>query len=82
MILLEQKRKERNMSQQRLAEVSGVAQQTISKIENGESENPGINTLHRLAVALECPLFDIYRPDRPGGVAAPKLLKGGGNHAD
>lgn len=63
MILLEQERKKRNMSQQRLAEVSGVAQQTISKIENGESTNPGINTMHQLATGLGCELSDIYRPD-------------------
>lgn len=63
MILLEQERKKRNMSQQRLAEVSGVAQQTISKIENGESENPGIYTMYRLAWGLGCQLRDIYIPE-------------------
>ena len=63
MILLEQERKRRKLSQQRLSEISGVAQQTISKIENGESTNPGIETMCRLAAGLGCELLDIYKPE-------------------
>lgn len=63
MVLLEQERKKRKMSQQDLAKASGVAQQTISKIESGESENPGIYTMYRLAWGLGCELHDIYIPE-------------------
>lgn len=67
MILLEQERKKRNMSQQKLAEVSGVAQQTISKIESEYSTNPGIETMYRLATGLGCELGDIYKPESQEG---------------
>lgn len=67
MILLEQERKRKNMSQQKLAEASGVAQQTISKIESGDSTNPGIETMYRLAAGLGCELGDIYKPEAQEG---------------
>ena len=68
MILLRQEREKKGISQTELARLSGVKQQTISLIENGESKNPGIETLHGLAVALECDLLDLYRPDSTAGV--------------
>lgn len=63
MILLEQERKKKGLSQPELARLSGVTQQNISKIESGERKNPGIETLNALAVALGCDLRDLYVPD-------------------
>lgn len=63
MILLRQEREKKGISQTELARLSGVKQQTISLIENGDSKNPGIETLHGLAVALDCDLRDLYVPD-------------------
>lgn len=63
MIMLKQEREKKGLSQTELERKSGVTQQAISMIESGERRNPGIETLNALAVALECDLLDLYRPD-------------------
>ncbi len=63
MIRLRKIREEKGLSQKRLSELSNVPQQTISAIEKEERPNPGIDTLYRLARALECKMSDIYIPD-------------------
>lgn len=45
-------RKERGLTQERLAELSGLSQQYISGLEQGR-RNPTVVTLHELATALE-----------------------------
>jgi len=47
-----QKRKEKNMTQEQLAEQLNVARQTVSKWETGETI-PDIDSLKKLAVLLE-----------------------------
>lgn len=59
MILLLEMRKKRNMTQQELAEKSGVIQQTISAIESGARNNPGVMTMIKLANALRCSVYDL-----------------------
>lgn len=66
MILLREARERKGLSQKRLSELSNVPQQTISAIENGERENPGIETLYRLTIPLHCKLDDIYKPSWKG----------------
>ena len=44
-------RKEKNITQKELADLTGIAQADISRIENGNS-NPSIQTLQRLAAGL------------------------------
>jgi len=44
-------RDEKNMTQQDLARITGIAQSDISKLENG-SANPSLRTLRRLAAGL------------------------------
>lgn len=44
-------RMERNLTQKQLAELTGIHQADISKIENGTA-NPSLNTLRRLAKGL------------------------------
>ena len=63
MLVLRQVREAEGISQQELARRSGVLQQTISKIEKGETLNPGVETLNALARAMGKKLGDIYRPD-------------------
>lgn len=60
MVLLQEKRKNKGLSQQRLAEISGIPQQTISGIESGVRKNPGVETLAPLARALGCSIDDLY----------------------
>ncbi|WP_052245641.1 helix-turn-helix domain-containing protein [Bacillus sp. MSP13] len=51
-------RKAINMSTTELAHLSGTAQSTISKIENGNS-SPTIETLIKICEALRVPLYDV-----------------------
>ena len=44
-------RREKGITQKELAELTGIAQGDISKLENG-SANPSIKTLNRVAAAL------------------------------
>ena len=52
-----QKRKEKNMTQEQLAEKLNVARQTVSKWETGESV-PDISSLKKLAILLEFSIDD------------------------
>jgi transcriptional regulator with XRE-family HTH domain len=49
---LKRMRELRNYTTSQLAEISGVPQSTISKIENGKSTSPTIDTIKKLAKAL------------------------------
>ncbi len=42
----------RNISVNRLAEMSGLRQSALSNIMHGESQNPRIKTLHKIALAF------------------------------
>lgn len=44
-------RKEKNLTQKELSEITGIAQADISKLENGTA-NPSIKTLQRLAKGM------------------------------
>ncbi len=48
-------RNEKNITQKKLAELTGITQGDISKIENGNA-NPSVKTLKRIASALGCEL--------------------------
>lgn len=58
--LLKDKREEKGMSQNYLAEKSGVSRQTISAIENQTLDNIESKTMVKLALALECDIGDIF----------------------
>jgi len=53
-------REERNMSQERLSELSGISRQTISKIEADPSTNVTVDTLRKLADALGVSFNDVF----------------------
>ena len=46
---LKELREERNISQEKLAELSGISRATISKIENNEETNVNTRTIAKLA---------------------------------
>jgi len=50
---IRQKRKELGLSQDKLSKLAGVAYNTIVKIESGENSNPTIETLQKIAKALD-----------------------------
>jgi transcriptional regulator with XRE-family HTH domain len=55
-------RKERGLTQEQLAELSGLSQQYLSGLERGQ-RNPTIVTLHELATALGVSHLDLVQPD-------------------
>ena len=54
-------RLDRGYSQQELADMTGVARDTISKLETGDRPNPYPRTLRKLAEALGVSVADIRK---------------------
>lgn len=54
-------RKERGLTQEQLAELSGLTQQYLSDLERGK-RNPTIVTIYELALALKVPHIELVRP--------------------
>lgn len=52
-------RKERNISQEHLAEKAGTSPVYLSRIESG-LQKPSLQTLHRLATAMKVPLYAFF----------------------
>ena len=55
-------RKERGLTQEQLAEKSGLSQQYLSGLEKGR-RNPTILTLYEIATALGVSHVDLVKPD-------------------
>lgn len=53
-------REARSMTQEELAEKSGVSRGTISALENEESKNATTSTLMKLAIALGVTLDELF----------------------
>ena len=62
--IIEQKRKERGMTQQQLAAALGVSRQTIISIEKGRFD-PSLPLAFRISSAFECAIEDVFYPDEP-----------------
>jgi putative transcriptional regulator len=52
-------REQKGLSQDRLAKLADVANNTIIKIEQGENINPTLETLKKMAKALEVSVDDL-----------------------
>mgnify|MGYP005831654425 FL=1 len=50
---MEKLRKQKGLSQERLARLADVANNTIIKMESGENKNPTLETLQKVAKALD-----------------------------
>ena len=62
--------KERKLCQEGVARHSGLATVTVSKLEEGESSDPRMSTLQKLAKALGCSVEAFFSEDserRRGG---------------
>jgi transcriptional regulator with XRE-family HTH domain len=55
-------RKSKDMTQERLSEISGFSQQYISGLEKGQ-RNPTVVTIYELSVALDVNYLDLLKPD-------------------
>ena len=60
------RRKQQGLLQRELSEATGITQQKISLLEVGENLNPGINTLQRIAAALNCDVVDLMLETESG----------------
>src|SRR5216683_4857231 len=58
-------RREKGLTQERLAEISGFSQRYISDLEQGR-RNPTVVTLYELATALGVNHLDLLRPNQEG----------------
>ena len=54
-------RLQKNMSQDRLSKLADVAFHTITKIESGDTPNPTIDTVKKIADALGISLDDLMK---------------------
>jgi transcriptional regulator with XRE-family HTH domain len=57
-------RAERQMTLQALAEKSGLSKGLLSKLENLPGSNPSLETLHKVAVALNVTLSDLLDSEK------------------
>lgn len=57
---LKEVRESKKISQNMLAEISGVSRTVINQIENGKRNNLAVGTMIKLADALECSVLDIF----------------------
>jgi transcriptional regulator with XRE-family HTH domain len=53
-------RKEKNVNQKELAEISGVSQAAINKIETGKTKSPSIDIAIKIADALDVDIYELY----------------------
>jgi len=58
-------RKAAGMSQPKLAELIGATRQAVARLENSPEANPTIETVRKLAVALNCTPNDLIPLDDP-----------------
>lgn len=56
---LKKLREQKGLSQDRLAKLADIANNTIIKIEQGENINPTLDTLRKLAKALDVSVDDL-----------------------
>lgn len=63
------RRKRRNMTQEQLAELVGIGQQSLSRMEKGHI-SPRFDRLQRFADVLGCPVADLFRVDGSEGEAS------------
>ncbi len=54
-------RQKKGISQDRLSKAANLALNTIVKIETGENPNPTVETLEKIAKALEVSVADLFK---------------------
>jgi Predicted transcriptional regulators len=54
-------REENGLSQEKLARLADVANNTIIKIEAGKNQNPTLDTLNKIAKALKISIDDLIK---------------------
>lgn len=57
---LKELKKQKGMSAKQIAEKTNLPERTVNRILSGETDNPYIDTLHRIVTALDGSLDDIF----------------------
>jgi len=60
--LVKKKRLEKGLSLRQLSKISGVSLGRLGDIERGDTKNPKLKTLQKIAEALEIPSDQIIKP--------------------
>lgn len=58
---IKQLREKKGLSQEKLARLADVANNTIIKIESGKNDNPTLDTLKKIAKALDISVDDLIQ---------------------
>ena len=61
---LKEIKKEKGMTCKNIAEIANLPEKTVSRIFSGETVNPYVDTLHRIATALGTSLDEIFTDTR------------------
>ena len=56
---LKEIKKSKGMSVKQIAEATNLPERTINRIFSGDTDNPYVDTLHRIVTVLDCSLDDI-----------------------
>ena len=64
-VRIRERREELRMTQEELANKSGISRQTISSLETGKYDNALFGTLAAIAMALDTTVDKIFYPDCP-----------------
>jgi transcriptional regulator with XRE-family HTH domain len=58
-------RTERKISIRKMADITGLSKSTLSDIENNKSKKPTIDTIGRIAKALDVPIAELFSESDP-----------------
>lgn len=64
--MIKKKRMQLNISQNKLAKSAGIAQATLSAIENS-TKSPAVDTVEKLAAALYCSVSELMGEEKENG---------------
>jgi len=53
--------KNKNISVNKLASISGLTQSTVDSIINGKSKNPQLKTILKICYGVEIPLYEFFK---------------------
>ncbi|APX71133.1 helix-turn-helix domain-containing protein [Companilactobacillus allii] len=73
--LIRERRKSLNLTIEQLAEISGVSESFISRIERGEVDNVRIKKLNDIAIALNMQLSDFFIDQKLSDIYTLDLIK-------
>jgi transcriptional regulator with XRE-family HTH domain len=63
-------RRRARLSERQLAELAGISRTLIRMLERGETENPTLGTLRRIALACECRISDLIPDEMEAALAS------------